>query len=491
MLIIPVTGKISAKNPPWATIGIILLNGLVFFVFQSGDSRALSRAMEYYFDSGLGEIECRHFVEYEKRRHPEGAGGSGEVGPGTARGEMQKTFLRMREDDRFLVKLRQEEIIAPGHEDFDEWRAKRDWYEEMLARVTFLEFGFTPADGKPLTFLTSMFLHGGFMHLLGNMVFLWLVGCVLELWCGRAFFLAMYLVTGVAAAAFFGLVHPASTVPCVGASGAIAGLMGAYAVPFGRKKINVFYSLGFYFNYARAPAILLLPLWIGKEAGMMLLDEGGRIAYAAHLGGLLSGAILAYLNLRVFGRIREDVGRENPTEQIPALLEEAYAAMEKLDMTSARALLLEILALDPDHSRALTGLYNIDKLDPGGEAFVESASRLLDHFYKQNDVDRLYETYRETVHRNRNLPLKSDMLFRLSTAFLNRKHIAESEKIIALLLKKAPDQKKLPTALLNLGKKYLSLERKDKGVTCLKVLRRRYPDSPEFTLAGGILEKFA
>jgi tetratricopeptide (TPR) repeat protein len=109
----------------------------------------------------------------------------------------------------------------------------------------------SPAYKSLLTALTYMFLHGSVGHLFGNMVFLWIVGCMLEMGLGRLLYMGLYIFGGVVAAGVFCLIYMNSTVPVVGASGAIAGLMGALAVLFGEKRIKIFYSLTHLFNASK------------------------------------------------------------------------------------------------------------------------------------------------------------------------------------------------------------------------------------------------
>ena len=134
-----------------------------------------------------------------------------------------------------------------------------------------------------------MFMHANFFHLLGNMIFLWLIGCSLEMAGKRAPYLSIYLLTGIFAALFFGMVYRHSTIPLVGASGAISGIIGAYTVLFGLRKVKIFLSLGFYFNYIKVRAISLLPIWIGNELYQLKWGGDSNVAYVAHVGGLLSG----------------------------------------------------------------------------------------------------------------------------------------------------------------------------------------------------------
>ena len=142
-----------------------------------------------------------------------------------------------------------------------------------------------------LTLVTSMFLHGGWMHLLGNMLFLWIFGDNVEDSMGHLRFLVFYLVCGVAAALAHAALNADSTVPMVGASGAISGVLGAYLVLHPRTQVLVL----FMYMVTRLPAFVVLGLWIGMQvvnASMVGGVEGGGTAWWAHIGGFIAGAAL-------------------------------------------------------------------------------------------------------------------------------------------------------------------------------------------------------
>lgn len=141
----------------------------------------------------------------------------------------------------------------------------------------------------PLTFVTHMFLHGGWMHLIGNMWFLWIFGDNVEDRLGHLRFLAIYVLWGFVAAGtqFFEGGDP--TIPMVGASGAIAGVLGAYAVLYPSAKVHVLAFIFIFITRIRVPALLMLSLWFGVQ--FMSLSEAG-VAWWAHIGGFVAGVAL-------------------------------------------------------------------------------------------------------------------------------------------------------------------------------------------------------
>jgi membrane associated rhomboid family serine protease len=163
-------------------------------------------------------------------------------------------------------------------------------------------------DREPInvwTPLTSMFLHGGWGHLLGNALFLWVFGNNVEDSMGRLRFVVFYLVCGVAAALAQVLIHPASPVPMVGASGAISGVLGGYLVLYPRVHVRVLFIFFIFVQVIRIPAYLVLLWWIGYQV-LLGLPELSRlehevsagVAVWAHIGGFVTGALLVKLFAR-------------------------------------------------------------------------------------------------------------------------------------------------------------------------------------------------
>lgn len=141
---------------------------------------------------------------------------------------------------------------------------------------------------------THMFLHAGFMHILGNMLFLWIYGDNLEDQMGRWRFLAFYLISGLVAAGSQILADPNSAIPMVGASGAVAGVMGGYLLLFPRARIDILFIFIIFFKVFTVPAWVMLGIWFGFQffGGFTSVGGEGGVAYWAHIGGFLAGIIL-------------------------------------------------------------------------------------------------------------------------------------------------------------------------------------------------------
>lgn len=163
-----------------------------------------------------------------------------------------------------------------------------------------MQWGIVPDRLNVATLVTSMFLHGGWLHILGNMLFLWVFGRNLEDHIGGVRFLALYMVCGVLAGIVQVIASPYSRIPTIGASGAIAGIMGAYLVKLPHTRINTLFFLIFV-TTLEIPAPFLLLYWFGVQflsgiGSLTAVDySGGGVAWFAHVGGFLSGMALVRL----------------------------------------------------------------------------------------------------------------------------------------------------------------------------------------------------
>jgi membrane associated rhomboid family serine protease len=150
-----------------------------------------------------------------------------------------------------------------------------------------------------ITILTAMFMHGSWMHIIGNLIFLWAFGPEIEDAMGPVRYLGFYLIGGLVASAAQIALAPSSTVPNLGASGAIAAVMGVFIVTYPRDKIKTLLFLGWFVTIAMLPAALLIGLWIitqlFSQVGAVANVQAGGVAYMAHIGGFFFGAIAGRL----------------------------------------------------------------------------------------------------------------------------------------------------------------------------------------------------
>ena len=144
-----------------------------------------------------------------------------------------------------------------------------------------------------LTLFTSMFMHGGFMHLIGNMLYMWIFADNIEDELGRVKFIIFYILSGIAAALTQVFMNTDSTIPMIGASGAIGGVLGAYIVNHPKAKVLILIPLGFFSQIIKVPALFVLGFWFVLQfiSSAFSSSTGGGVAYAAHIGGFVFGVI--------------------------------------------------------------------------------------------------------------------------------------------------------------------------------------------------------
>ena len=165
-------------------------------------------------------------------------------------------------------------------------------------------YALTPAAPSVITVFTSMFMHGGLMHIIFNMWFLWIFGDNIESVLGHKRYVLFYLLCGVGAALAQIQINTASQIPMVGASGAIAGVLGAYLIRFPRATVHVLVILIIFITFIRVPAMVVIGIWflsnLTAGLGTLGIEETGGTAWFAHLGGFVSGVVLN----QVFKQIR-------------------------------------------------------------------------------------------------------------------------------------------------------------------------------------------
>jgi membrane associated rhomboid family serine protease len=154
-------------------------------------------------------------------------------------------------------------------------------------------YGFVPAEFNPLTIFTSMFMHGGFAHIIGNMWFLYIFGDNVESILGHVKYFMFYLACGIGAALAQFFVEPASQVPMIGASGAVAGVLGAYMIRFPKARVHVLAVIIIFITTFVVPAQIVLGLWflmqLSGGLGSLGVDTTGGVAWFAHIGGFIIG----------------------------------------------------------------------------------------------------------------------------------------------------------------------------------------------------------
>jgi membrane associated rhomboid family serine protease len=483
MFIIPVGNRVDWKRPPVVTLLIILINCFVFFVLQAGDERNDEKATHYYFTSELPKWELNRYASYLDER---GAVAESEEFSDMLRKRDGDTLAVMEHDAKFMRELHAGHVITPQEPEYSAWTEQRGKYEAMRSFTT--RYVYYVDNPSPVNALTSSFMHANFGHLFGNMAVLFLVGFLVESVVGKALFALAYIVSAFVAVFTFSITAHGGGY--LGASGAIAGVMGLYTVIFGLRKIDFFYSLGFYFDYVRAPAIALLPLWLGNELYQFFSEQGAHIAYMAHFGGLLSGATMGTLY-----RWRRPALIESNHEIAESKEMDGKAFQRGMDYLGAmefRKALDAFKALQEKHpqdTNLVRLIYRAAKADPSSADYHRAALRLL--ALPQMDAvtsDQTHVIFQEYMNCAKPVPkLGHDLAAKLSKRFAGSGYCEDAEKLAIFLRGSAPQHGELPAVLLALARGYYREQRKDKFEEILQSLISQFPRSKEAEAAFGML----
>jgi membrane associated rhomboid family serine protease len=372
MLILPMERTFDIRRPPVVTILLLIINVIVFMSTSGSDEEMMFAAVEAYEEQELLETELPVFLDYLIID-----GGDADWLDGW---QELDSVDDLAEHERFYLVM--QILTDSNYADFLERRAssltmaelavleqKQEILDSYINQMLVFRYGFVPSEFSFLTLFTSQFLHGDLAHLLGNMVILVLVGLTVEQLLGSFNFLLFYLISGAVGSAVFGLVHFGSPTPLVGASGAISGLMGMYVAAYGKKPIRFFYWIGIYFNYIKLPALVMLPIWVGKELFDFFFTES-NVAYTAHAGGLVAGAGLVLLGRSSFAKIDTEVV-ENLDKDLEYReeLENALAMVDRADFSAAKSALESLLEEHPGDVRVLFQLVQIAKAKPGTKTY--------------------------------------------------------------------------------------------------------------------------
>ncbi len=413
----------TVRRLPWVSIGIIALN-LVAFLAVGGSASSVEEE---------ARRRVQEIVEYWQR-HPYLKLPDEVLPPGTSPADRDRLAL--------LVESMRN---VPGQAipDADEREQEQRDLDALVARLRigaaehpFKKWGLIPADPKPLAFLTSMFLHAGWLHLLGNMLFFYVSGPFLEDAFGRPLFALLYLSSGVAAALVHIASFPGSEAPLVGASGAIAGIMGAFLVRFVRTKIRFFYF--YFFGLIRTgtvdlPAWLVLPLWFLEQLIFAGVSGSSGVAYRAHVGGFLFGLVTALVvrQLRIEEKyISPAIEKQISVSTNPAL-EEGMALLVRGEVAAARESFERVLVAEPRNADAHLAIWQCQTVQGTPAEGAEHLVRAIEEEVRRGDHVLALEHWRElnsVAHQTGPAPMR----WRLATSLASSDASASAELLRTL-----------------------------------------------------------
>ncbi|PAS98390.1 MAG: hypothetical protein BSR46_12145 [Candidatus Dactylopiibacterium carminicum] len=447
MLMMPYVSRITRARFPVAVLLLVLINLFVYFVLQARDEQRYELLGDYYASSVLPGIEFPAYAQWLGRQ----AETAKLVAFEEARRRDGFAALHMLEaDSAFQQALRNGDVLPEQDARRADWKRARGQFEAMRAQLFTERFAFDASHPSWLTAITHQFLHGSRAHLVGNMVVLILIAPAVEALVGSTAFLTIYLLGGLVAAASHMLFAGAAAGSLVGASGAISAAMGAFAVLLGRRRIPFFYFVVVYFDVIRAPALLALPLWMANELVQFFWFGDRQVAYGAHFGGLLAGALLAFpLRARAMARLARqdaaDVTPINPTgresENLPwaPALRDARRLMTAQRFDEARRAYGLVVRHEGVSTGALRECFNVLRLSPTNTEYQACLSAIFTMDRSAPEQTLVLDAFRDYARNTAAVALPPKVLVMLVRHFAHCRAWRELEQAAQALHAAAPD----------------------------------------------------
>jgi membrane associated rhomboid family serine protease len=460
MIIVPTEKQLDWRNAPVVLFTLVLINVMAFFLYQSGDNQKVFQAMSLYQESGYLKHEWPLFEKFlEEKQETKLLKDYREQFKGKKFDQIVPDILGSED---FFDYAKQKIYHYLSSEDYDEWIIERTEIDRLFNSSSAVENGLIANDLHASSFLAHQFLHGDIMHLMGNMFFLVVCGFAVEAAIGHWRFLLFYLLSGIAAGFAQVASDWSSSQPLIGASGAISGVMAMYLAVFRLKKIEFFYWVFFFVGYFRAPALLILPLYIGKEIYHYYSDAESNIAFMAHAGGFGAGAVLIgfawVFNRSMFNQIyieqdqTLDPGREK--------LAEIYNYIDRHRFDRALHCVNELIQAQGLSFESAVLRYNLLKIGRGA-GYTDAALGLLTGNFTQNDIKKLDKVWQENPDIQNQVPEQAAI--KLGMQLVNLENLKSAEEIFLQLQKNNSKNPRLGIYATKLATAFQRLKDREKA----------------------------
>lgn len=493
MIVLPLDRPINWKKPPTVVILLVLINTFIYYGLQSGDDAIEQKATKFYFDSGLAKLEIpayRSFLmetgNFQGLMDFEKLVGSEENT--SSKGMAYYAPLLININYAYHQAIQAESLPGSTHATSINIKKKRELYLQKLEHSIIHNYSLRPAQPTLGSLFGHMFLHGSTGHLLGNMIFLFIVGFVVEAILGWKIFLLAYILSGLGSAGLDMLIQPDSFNYHLGASGAISGVMGMYAALFGLRKIQFFYNMLFWVGRVEAPAYIMLPIWLLKEAMQMAFVES-NVNYLAHIGGLISGAIIATVLTRSNKHVDTDYMDEPRRKQQKAKsMSQGMQYLAEMKLDKAKFHFKQILKEYPNDIEVLSYLYNVCRHYPDDENYHLYSKQLIDACLADNRSELLFQTYQEYIKLAKPRPtLTYDIYFKIIDKLFEHQKIHDIEKLVLPLFKSNNKISHFSSIFLRLAKLKLAKGKKPEADKYANLIVMYFSEMPEASVARSIL----
>ncbi len=366
-----------------------------------------------------------------------------------------------------LLALAAEMDYADGPDDFAEFEVRA---ETILRRIPAFRWGYETGTGLTANALWSAFVHAGWLHLLGNMFFLWLAGSLLEDRWGSWRYLVFYGAGAISATLFFNAFYDGPTTLLVGASGAVSAALGAFLVLFHGARIKIFYWFMFrFYGTFEMAAYLALPLWFADQLFWAYLQTEGAVtgvAHTAHIGGFLFGVGVAFAAARFWPAIHD--------YQLDPLLPKAIATQLDKHGQNQGAKHIAQVAKPEDELRYQSCLEALERGDM--TAFSDTASRVVLDLGKQDRYENILHIYQQANDATQNLPFTDGAFSEIAAAADRHASANVYVQIATQLLAKHPGSRFIPAILWRVAQVQREGGREDLSEATLKRIIADHPE---------------
>ncbi|WP_347988417.1 rhomboid family intramembrane serine protease [Methylomonas sp. AM2-LC] len=459
MSILSMQKFVDWKHLPWATLLLIVLNLAVFQFSHSLDTKQYQKATDFYWTSPLSSIELPKYLESLQQR-----GDSQKLeklkqllnNPNQSpeyKESLNQFVMSMNYDQSFMEPLRAEKLILPENQRFSVWRKARSVFDELFLKTVTNQYGFTPVSPNASGLFAHLFLHNDTKYLIGNMVLLFLIGFALEKSLGCVRYFCAYIFTGVGAAGCFWLADQHSIIPLLGASSAIAGLIGVCIGIFGIQKIPFLC-----FSGVRAPLLIML-VWMTNVYYHFTYEQGKYHTFLADISGFVLGVAIGLVIKNLFTHTLNLGFLDNKVKYKNKELRynQALTALNQLDLAHAQALFFDLYRDFPDDKEILQQYYKVCRYSQQSVEYRNLVRKILSSSDEDSCSSRLLrEAFADYYMRPEEFDVSPSVLIKLAIRFCRVGYLADAENIVNMLMTCDYRQRKgLDNAMLVLANVWL------------------------------------
>ncbi len=454
--IFPIRTEKDTKGYPNFTIALIVINLLIWIFTSKTILKENKQLINLHLE--LSFIESQYMTNQEKFEQ-----------------------LKIQDPLKFHELIIKKNIIPPDSQSYIKWLFLYNKFKKLIMNSFLRKWGFIPAQLNIVKLLISLFLHSSFWHVFFNMLFLWIVGCNMEDDWGWLRFLGLYFLSGITAGLFHAFYAGNMTQPCVGASGAVAGIMGGFMVQHFKTKIRFiyFFLLLFYPLYGtfKIFAGIIIPIWFLNEFINAYSGIQTGTAHWAHIGGFIFGAIAVLLTKYLSGDMgKKTISLYNNSKNLtsanmtslPVETEYTPAFISQLN---------QIIRCEPNNYQARIHLariaYNNGDINYAGLSYNQALENIIE--FRDNEI--LISTYKEIRQLKILKKINSTNLFIIATILEKTKKYSEAIQIYTAYTKWHSQGEKRATSLYRI---FLLSKNKTKNIILAKkaftLLKLKYPE---------------